>query len=71
MHRELYPLPKLNINTEFWPTESGECGEGPIDAHALFNGLKSDKFDVARCLQEDIQLYDYQSHPAIKAPLSN
>mgnify|MGYP003347422776 CR=1 FL=1 len=71
MHRELYPLPKLNINTEFWPTESGECGEGPIDDRALFNGLKSDKFDVARCLQEDIQLYDYQSHPTIKAPLSN
>jgi len=22
-------------------------------------------------LGEDIQLYDYQSHPAIKAPLSN
>jgi len=70
MHRELYPLPKLNINTEWWPTESGECGEGPLDATAVFNGFKDDNF--CKCLvEEDIQLSNYQSHPTIKAVLSN
>jgi thymidylate synthase len=68
--RTPYELPKLNINTEFWPTENGSCGEGPIDAIAVFNGFKDDNF--CKCLLEgDIQLGDYQSHPAIKAPLSN
>jgi len=68
--REPYPLPQLNINTEFWPTESGECGIGPIDAMAVAEGFKNDNF--CRCLlEEDIQLSNYQSHPAIKAPLSN
>jgi thymidylate synthase len=68
--REPMPLPKLNINTEFWPTESGECGEGPIDAVSVFNAFNDDNF--CRCLlEEDLQLYDYQSHPHIKAPLSN
>jgi thymidylate synthase len=68
--REPFELPKLNINTEFWPTESGSCGEGPLDAIAVFNGFKDDNF--CKCLLEgDIQLGDYQSHPAIKAPLSN
>jgi len=68
--RDPYPLPKLNINTEFWPTESGECGEGPLDAIAVFNGFSNENF--CKCLlEEDIQLYDYKSHPAIKAPLSN
>jgi len=28
--REPFELPKLNINTEFWQTESGECGVGPL-----------------------------------------
>jgi thymidylate synthase len=68
--REGFELPKLNINTEWWPTLGGECGEGPLDANAVFEGFKDDNF--CRCLlEEDIQLYDYQSHPAIKAPLSN
>jgi thymidylate synthase len=68
--REPYPLPILNINTEFWPTESGSCGEGPIDAIAVFNSFKDDNF--CKCLlEEDIQLTNYESHPAIKAPLSN
>jgi thymidylate synthase len=67
--REPFPLPKLNINTEFWPTENGECGEGTIDSAAVLNGLFND--DFCKCLLEDIQLVDYQSHPAIKAPLSN
>jgi thymidylate synthase len=68
--REPYPLPTLNINTEFWPTESGECGVGPIDAQAVFNGFNNDNF--CKCLlEEDLQLNNYQSHPTIKAPLSN
>ena len=63
-------LPTLNINTEFWPTESGECGVGPLDATAVLNSFKNDNF--CKCLlEEDLQLINYQSHPAIKAPLSN
>ena len=63
-------LPILNINTEFWPTESGECGVGPLDATAVLNSFKNDNF--CKCLlEEDLQLINYQSHPAIKAPLSN
>jgi thymidylate synthase len=68
--RTPYELPKLNINTEFWPTENGSCGEGPLDAVAVFNSFKSDSF-CGCLLEEDIQLGNYQSHPAIKAPLSN
>ena len=68
--REPYPLPKLNINTEFWSYEGGECGVGPLDVNGFLNGLKNDSF--CRCLlEEDIQLVGYQSHPTIKAPLSN
>jgi thymidylate synthase len=68
--REPYPLPTLNINTEFWPYEGGECGEGPLDAIKVFESFKNDNF--CRCLlEEDIQLGNYQSHPTIKAPLSN
>jgi thymidylate synthase len=68
--RTPYELPKLNINTEFWPTESGECGVGPIDALAVLRGFSDDNF--CKCLlEEDIQLYNYQSHPKIYFPLSN
>ena len=68
--REPFLLPTLNINTEFWPTEGGECGEGPIDSLAVFNGFFND--DFCKCLlEDDIQLTNYQSHPTIKAPLSN
>jgi thymidylate synthase len=68
--RQPYELPKLNINTEFWPYEGGECGEGPLDAKAVFEGFKNEHF--CKCLlEEDIQLYDYNSHSSIKAPLSN
>jgi thymidylate synthase len=36
----------------------------------FIEAVKSD--DFCRCLlEEDIQLANYQSHPAIKAPLSN
>jgi thymidylate synthase len=68
--REPYPLPTLNINTEFWPYEDGSCGEGPLDAVKVFESFKDENF--CKCLlEEDIQLGNYQSHPHIKAPLSN
>jgi thymidylate synthase len=68
--REPFPLPTLNINTEFWPYEGGECGVGPLDAVKIFESFKDDNF--CKCLlEEDIQLGNYQSHPSIKAPLSN
>ena len=55
--REPFELPKLNINTEWWDKP-------------FYEAVKSDAF--CRCLlEEDIQLSNYQSHPAIKAPLSN
>jgi thymidylate synthase len=57
--REPYDLPKLNINTEFWQTESGECGIGPLKTN-----LKG--FEIF-----DFQIENYQSHSTIKAPLSN
>jgi len=63
-------LPTLNINTEFWPTETGECGIGPLDTTAILNSFKDDNF-CKSLLEEDLQLVNYQSHPAIKAPLSN
>jgi thymidylate synthase len=61
--REPYPLPALNINTEFWPTESGECGVGPLhsDIDVLIKNMQI----------EDFEIIGYQSHPTIKAPLSN
>jgi thymidylate synthase len=68
--REPFELPKLNINTEFWMTEGGSCGEGPLNASAIFDLFTDDNF--CKCLlEEDIQLGNYQSHPTIKAPLSN
>ena len=68
--REPFDLPTLNINTEFWPTEGGECGVGPIDAMSVIKSFSDDNF--CRCLlEEDIQLSNYQSHGTIKATLSN
>ena len=57
--REPYLLPTLNINTEFWKTESGECGVGPLATNLY--GLEI----------SDFTLENYQSHATIKAPLSN
>jgi thymidylate synthase len=55
--RTPYELPKLNINSEWWDKP-------------FIEAVMSDNF--CKCLiEEDIQLYDYQSHPSIKAPLSN
>jgi thymidylate synthase len=63
-------LPQLNINTEFWPTESGECGIGEINTDSWLDGLNDENF--VRCLiEEDLQLDNYQSHSSIKMPLSN
>jgi thymidylate synthase len=57
LSRTPYELPKLNINTEWWDKPFIEL-------------VMSDSF--CKCLlEEDLQLYNYQSHPAIKAPLSN
>ena len=57
--REPYPLPTLNINTEFWQTESGECGVGPLKTNLQ-------GFEIS-----DFVIENYQSHPSIKAPLNN
>ena len=68
--RTSFELPTLNINTEFWTTESGECGIGLLDAIKIFNSFTNDNF--CKCLlDEDIQLSNYRSHEKIKAPLSN
>ena len=61
--RKPYPLPTLSINTEFWPTESGECGIG--------NFVSDIDFLIQNMKIEDFQMVGYQSHPTIKAPLSN
>ena len=57
--REPRELPKLVINTEFWKTESGECGVGKFDT-----GLRG--FDIS-----DFTLYGYDPHSPIKIKLSN
>ena len=67
--RQPLTLPKLTINTEFWPTETGEAGLGAIDAAAVFDGFSDDAY--CKCFFEDLQLENYESHPAIKFPLSN
>lgn len=61
--REPYELPKLRINTEFWPTESGECGVGEFtnNMDSLIKGIEID----------DFQIENYISHPKISLPLSN
>ena len=61
--REPYQLPTLEINTEFWPTESGECGIGDLSSNVDFL-LENMKI-------EDFIIKGYQSHPSIKIPLSN
>jgi thymidylate synthase len=69
MSREPFDLPRVTINTEFWLTESGECGIGPLSTSGFIESLRNPNF--AKCLLEDIQLCNYTSHPTIKAPLSN
>jgi thymidylate synthase len=62
-NRMPYLLPTLNINTEFWPTQSGECGVGKLTDNI--------DFLIKEMRIEDFQIENYQSHPAIKFPLSN
>ena len=57
--RDPFKLPTLNINTEFWKTESEECGIGLLNTNLQ-------GFEIS-----DFYLENYQSHPTIKAPLSN
>ena len=61
--REVFELPKININTEFWPTQDGECGIGPLheDIGVVINNMQITDFEII----------DYKSHGVIKAPLSN
>jgi thymidylate synthase len=61
--REPFDLPTLRINTEFWPTKSGECGIGELteDIDFLIREMRID----------DFQIENYKSHPSIKLPLSN
>ena len=70
LNREQFELPKININTEFWPTEGGECGIGQIDATAVLNSFYSNDF-CKSLIEEDIQISNYKHQPAIKFPLSN
>jgi thymidylate synthase len=58
-----HSLPQLRINTEFWPTVSGECGVGPLSENIdhLINSMNID----------DFQIEGYVSEPTIKMPLSN
>lgn len=65
LQREPRELPKLNINTEFWQTESGECGIGNLSVNGFLEGLKSN--DFLKCLlEEDIQLSNYNPHPKLE-----
>jgi thymidylate synthase len=55
--RQPYALPTVNFNIEWWDKP-------------FFEAIKSDAF--CKCLlEEDIQLSNYKSHPAIKAQLNN
>ena len=57
--REPFPLPTLNMNTEFWKTQSGECGVGPLDTNLQ-------GFEIS-----DFKILKYNSWNSIVAPLSN
>jgi thymidylate synthase len=56
--REPFALPKLHINTEFWAT-SDDVVEYSLST------------EILSMLIEDFQIEGYESHPAIKFPLSN
>ena len=68
--RTSFKLPTLNINTEFWSTELGECGVGLLDTITVFKSFTNDNF-CKSLLEEDIQLSNYKSHEKIIAQLSN
>lgn len=69
LSREERPLPTLNINTEFWLTESGEAGVGPLSVDGFLEGLKQDSF-IQCFIIDDLELSNYNPHPPIKAELS-
>ena len=56
--RESFALPKLRINTEFWAT-SNDVAVYTLDT------------EIFSMLIEDFHIEGYESHPAIKFPLSN
>jgi thymidylate synthase len=58
-----FDLPRLRINTEFWPTATGECGIGKLTDNVDFL-IKEMNID-------DFQIENYTSHTSIKIPLSN
>ena len=57
--RDPYDLPIVSINTEFWKTQSGECGVGPLDTNLQ-------GFEIS-----DFKILKYNSWNSIVAPLSN
>ncbi len=63
LKRTGHPLCRLSINTEFWLTESGVCGEGELssDFDALLSSMSLDNFE----------LIDYKYDDKIDYPLSN
>jgi len=63
LSREMLVPPSLTINTEFWPTESGECGVGPL--HSNINTL------IENMQIEDFIIENYKPHPTISAKLIN
>lgn len=63
LSREMLVPPSLTINTEFWPTESGECGVGPL--HSNINTL------IENMKIEDFIIENYKPHPTISAKLIN
>jgi len=63
LDREPFQLPKLNINTEFWLTQTHECGVGELISN-IDSLIKSISID-------DFNLMNYVSHPKIDIPLSN
>jgi thymidylate synthase len=70
LRRDSHPLPTLSINTEFWLTESGECGVGDLDTEACINAFFDDDF-CNSFINDNVELIGYHSEPAIKIPLSN
>jgi len=63
LKRDPFDLPTLRINTEFWPTNSGECGVGELTDNI--------DFLIKEMQIHDFQIENYKSHPPIKIPLSN
>ncbi len=63
LKRNPFPFPKVEINGEFWLTETEECGVG---------ALSNDISELIDCIYtDDFLLTDYKYHPNIKIPLSN